>query len=132
MMGAASKKIVFKEYMFMIIGSTLVGLAFNIFLLPARLAAGGVSGLSTILFELYQWNPAYVQWLFNITIFIIGLMTLGLDFRLKSIVGAIFVLLVIWLTADILFAIVELLTVSVYRGILIMFVVELEIVICRD
>ncbi|HLR24075.1 MAG TPA: YitT family protein [Pseudogracilibacillus sp.] len=118
MMGAASKKIVFKEYMFMIIGSTLVGLAFNIFLLPARLAAGGVSGLSTILFELYQWNPAYVQWLFNIPIFIIGLMTLGLHFSLKSIVGTIFVPLVIWLTADIPFAIENPLLAAIYGGIM--------------
>src|SRR5699024_12057822 len=97
--------IVFKEYMFMIIGSTLVGLAFNIFLLPARLAAGGVSGFSTILFELYQWNPAYVQGLFNIPIFMIGLVTLGLLFSLKSRVGTSLVPLVIWLTADISFAI---------------------------
>jgi len=118
MMGAASKKIIFKEYMFMIIGSTLVGLAFNIFLLPARLAAGGVSGLSTILFELYQWNPAYVQWLFNIPIFIIGLMTLGLQFSLKSIVGTIFVPLVIWLTADIPFAIENSLLAAIYGGIM--------------
>lgn len=118
MMGAASKKIVFKEYMFMIIGSTLVGLAFNIFLLPARLAAGGVSGLSTILFELYQWNPAYVQWLFNIPIFIIGVMTLGLHFSLKSIVGTIFVPLVIWLTADIPFAIENPLLAAIYGGIM--------------
>src|SRR5699024_7903229 len=84
--------------------------------LPARLAAGGVSGLSTILFELYQWNPAYVQWLFNIPIFIIGLMTLGLHFSLKSIVGTIFVPLVIWLTADIPFAIENPLLAAVYRG----------------
>lgn len=118
MMGAASKKIVFKEYMFMIIGSTLVGLAFNIFLLPARLAAGGVSGISTILFELYQWNPAYVQWIFNIPIFIIGLMTLGLHFSLKSIVGTIFVPLVIWLTADIPFAIENPLLAAIYGGIM--------------
>src|SRR5699024_11540277 len=102
---ASSNKIVFNEYMFMIIGSTLVGLAFNIFLFPARLAAGGVSGLSTILFELYQWNPAYVQWLFNIPIFIIGLMTLGLLFSLILNVGTIFVTLVICLIEVITFAI---------------------------
>src|SRR5699024_8648533 len=117
MMGAASKKIVFKEYMFMIIGSTLVGLAFNIFLLPARLAAGGVSGHSTILFSLYQWYSAYVQCISNISIFIIGLMTLGFHFSLKSIVGTIFVPLVFWLTADIPFAIETPLLAVIYGGI---------------
>ena len=43
------KKSLAFEYIQIIVGAALVGLAFNIFLLPARLAAGGVSGISTIL-----------------------------------------------------------------------------------
>lgn len=70
-----------KEYVFIVIGSILVGLSYNIFLLPARLAAGGVSGISTILFELYQFNPAFVQWLINIPLFFAGLILLGKEMR---------------------------------------------------
>src|SRR5699024_6749363 len=102
----------------MVIGATFVGLAFNMSLLPARLAAGGVSGISTILFELYAWNLAYVQWLFNIPIFIIGYVTFGRSFSLKSIVGSVFVPVVIWLTEGMLFAIDNPLLAAIYGGIM--------------
>lgn len=52
-----------KEYFFIIAGATLVALAYNMFLLPAKLAAGGISGVSTVLYELYGLRPAYTQFL---------------------------------------------------------------------
>ncbi len=107
-----------KEYIFIIVGSILVGLSYNIFLLPARLAAGGVSGISTILFELYQFNPAYVQWLINIPLFFAGLVLLGRDFSLKTLVGTFFVPFTIWLSADIPFTIDNPLLAAIYGGIL--------------
>ncbi|MEK4029164.1 YitT family protein [Pseudobacillus sp. FSL P4-0506] len=106
------------EYLSIIIGSALVGLAYNIFLLPARLAAGGVSGISTILYELYQYNPAYVQWAINIPLFFIGLLLLGKDFSLKTLVGIFFVPFTIWLSADIPFKIDNPLLSAIYGGIL--------------
>ncbi|MGM0904432.1 MAG: YitT family protein [Bacillota bacterium] len=100
------------------IGSSLVGLAYNIFLLPSRLAAGGVSGISTILYELYQFNPAYVQWIINIPLFIAGLFLLGKDFSFKTLVGIFFVPFTIWLSGDIPFKIDNPLLAAIYGGIL--------------
>ena len=37
------------EYIFVLVGSALVAIAFNVFLLPNQIASGGVSGISTIL-----------------------------------------------------------------------------------
>lgn|SRR5699024_10279301 len=113
-----ARQTVIRDYASMVIGAAFVGLAFNLFLLPARLAAGGVSGISTILYELYTWNPAYVQWLFNIPIFIVGYITLGRNFSLKSIIGTIFVPFVIWLTEGIPFAIDNPLLAAIYGGIM--------------
>jgi uncharacterized membrane-anchored protein YitT (DUF2179 family) len=107
-----------KEYVFIVIGSILVGLSYNIFLLPARLAAGGVSGISTILFELYQFNPAFVQWLINIPLFFAGLILLGKDFSIKTLVGIFFVPFTIWVSADIPFKIDNPLLSAIYGGIL--------------
>ncbi|WP_066185775.1 MULTISPECIES: YitT family protein [Gracilibacillus] len=90
-----------KEYIYIIIGATIVGLAYNIFFLPARLAAGGISGVSTILYELYAVNPAIVQLAINIPIFFIGWLALGKDFSLKTLVGTFWVPLTIYLSADI-------------------------------
>ncbi|WP_051088676.1 YitT family protein [Siminovitchia fordii] len=108
----------FIEYLYIILGAALVGLSYNIFLLPARLAAGGVSGISTILYELYQYNPAYVQWLINIPVFIVGFLVLGKDFSFKTLVGTFFVPFTIWLSADIPFSIDNPLLAAIYGGIL--------------
>ncbi|MGE7546229.1 MULTISPECIES: YitT family protein [Sporosarcina] len=100
------------------IGSVFVGLAYNIFFLPARLAAGGVSGISTIVYELYGFEPAFVQWLINIPLFFLGLALLGKDFSLKTLVGTFFVPFTIWLSADLPFTIDNPLLSAIYGGIL--------------
>ncbi len=100
-MDQAKQPTVFKEYAYIIIGATIVGLAYNIFFLPARLAAGGLSGISTILYELYAINPALSQFVINIPVFIIGWIALGKDFSIKTLVGTFWVPLAIFLSADI-------------------------------
>lgn len=105
------------EYIQIIIGATLVGLAYNIFYLPARLAAGGVSGISTILYELFQFTPAYVQWAINIPLLAVGVIFLGREFGLKTFVGTLAVPFVIWLTADADLAVENPLLSAIYGGI---------------
>lgn len=112
------RKTVLFEYIQIIFGAALVGLAFNIFLLPSRLAAGGVSGISTILFELFQFNPAYVQWLINIPLLILGVLLVGKEFSMKTLVGTFFVPFVIWLTTDIKLAVENPLLSAIYGGIM--------------
>lgn len=106
------------EYIYIIFGSALVGLSFNIFFLPARLAAGGVSGISTILYELYHFNPAYVQWLINIPVFFAGLALLGKEFSIKTLLGTFFVPFTIWLSSGLPFQIENPLLAAIYGGIL--------------
>ena len=54
------------EYVYILVGSAIIALAFNVFLLPNEIASGGVSGISTILHGVFNWKPAYVQWALNI------------------------------------------------------------------
>ncbi len=112
------RKTVLFEYIQIIFGAALVGLAFNIFLLPSRLAAGGVSGISTILYELFQFNPAYVQWLINIPLLILGVLLVGKEFSMKTLVGTFFVPFVIWLTTDIKLSVDNPLLSAIYGGIM--------------
>ncbi|GAB2564274.1 YitT family protein [Gracilibacillus alcaliphilus] len=114
--GFTSKSL--KEYIYIIIGATIVGLAYNIFFLPARLAAGGISGVSTILFEVYAVNPAIVQFAINIPIFFIGLFTLGKEFSFKTLVGTAWVPLTIFLTADIPLTITNPFLSALYGGLI--------------
>lgn len=112
------KKSVVFDYIQIIIGSAFVGLAFNIFLLPSKIAAGGVSGISTILYELFGYEPAYVQWLINIPLIVLGLILVGKEFSAKTIVGTFFVPFVIWLSKDLSVNIDNPLLSSIYGGIL--------------
>lgn len=88
------------ELVYILLGSAIVALAFNFFLLPNRVASGGVSGISTILDALFGWEPAYVQWAFNIPLFIAGVVLLGKQFGLKTLVGTIFLPFVVFLSND--------------------------------
>jgi len=87
------------EYIYTLIGSVFVALAFNLFLLPNQIASGGVSGISIILAHLFGWEPAFVQWSFNIPLFIAGVMLLGgRQYGMKTLVGTAFLPLVVYLT----------------------------------
>jgi|SRR5690625_206251 len=108
----------FFQYMQVIVGATLVGLSYNMFLLPAKLAAGGISGVSTILFELYQLSPAYTQFIINVPIFIIGWFVLGKDFSGKTLVGTFWVPLIIWLTENMPMTVTNPVLGAIYGGII--------------
>jgi uncharacterized membrane-anchored protein YitT (DUF2179 family) len=72
------------EYGLVIVGSSIIAIGFNVFLLPNQVASGGVSGISTILDSTLGWEPAYVLWGFNIPLFIAGLIILGRHFGAKA------------------------------------------------
>ncbi|WP_110928471.1 YitT family protein [Bacillus massiliglaciei] len=86
------------EYGWVLAGSAIIAVAFNVFLLPNQIASGGVSGISTILVSVFGWEPAYIQWAFNIPLFILGLLLLGMQFGAKSLVGTLFLPFVVYLT----------------------------------
>lgn len=88
------------EYIYILIGSAAVALAFNVFLLPNRVASGGVSGISTITDAILGWEPAYVQWAFNIPLFIAGVIFLGKQYGLKTLIGTIFLPFIVFVTKD--------------------------------
>jgi uncharacterized membrane-anchored protein YitT (DUF2179 family) len=89
------------EYVYVLIGSAIVAISFNVFLLPNRVASGGVSGISTIIDATLGWEPAYVQWAFNIPLFIAGVVLLGRQYGYKTLAGTIFLPLVVFLTKDV-------------------------------
>lgn len=108
----------FIQYFYIIFGATIVALTYNMFLLPAKLAAGGLSGVSTLLFEVYGLSPAIVQFAVNLPIFFIGWLTLGKDFSSKSLLGTFWVPFVIFLTEDIPVTVTNPLLSAIYGGIL--------------
>lgn len=88
------------RYIYVLVGAGIVAVSFNVLLLPNEIASGGVSGISTILHGLFGWEPAYVQWSLNIPLFIAGVIFLGYQYGIKTLIGTLFVPFVVFLTKD--------------------------------
>ncbi|MGE7695689.1 YitT family protein [Lysinibacillus sp. NPDC094177] len=86
------------EYVYVIVGAAIIAIGFNVFLLPNQVASGGVSGISTILHGLFGWNPGFVQYAFNIPLFIAGVLFLGKKFGIKSFIGTVTLPFIVLLT----------------------------------
>lgn len=107
-----------RSYSLIIIGTLILGISYNAFLLPARLAAGGVVGISTILYELYGWTPSLVQISLNLPLFVVGYFLLGKSFSVKTLVGTILLPLFIALTSKLPAGVEDPMLASIYGGIL--------------
>jgi len=79
------------EYAAITFGSLLVALSLNLFLVPNKIAAGGFSGIATVVYYLSHFKlPVGMTMLaLNIPAFIWGVKTIGVDFGVKSVYGTI-------------------------------------------
>jgi len=71
------------------LGALLTALGLDIFLIPAKIAAGGVSGMATILHYLIHVPVGLTMLALNIPLFIMGVYRLGLKFGFRSLYGTI-------------------------------------------
>lgn len=74
----------------LLFGAIILGLAYNVFLIPYKIAPGGVSGIATVLYHVTNGKiPAGAAILtLNIPLFILGLKAKGRRFILRSFAGA--------------------------------------------
>ncbi|MFD0678130.1 MULTISPECIES: YitT family protein [unclassified Paenibacillus] len=72
-----------------IIGSALVAVAFNLFLVPQQLLSGGLSGISMIVSYFTGWNISIVFLLSNLPVVLFGLIRIGRKFIILSVVSVI-------------------------------------------
>lgn len=85
----------------LLLGSFMVAISFNMFLVPNGIASGGVSGISILVQELTGFMPALTQWAINIPLFLAGLLLLGRKFGVKTLLGTVVLPLFVLLTAQI-------------------------------
>ena len=106
-----------------LVGSAIVAIAFNIFLLPNQIASGGVSGISTIMKFAFGFEPAFTQWAFNIPLFVAGILLLGgslagsILYGSKTLAGTIFLPLVVYLTRNLEPATADPLLAAIFGGV---------------
>jgi uncharacterized membrane-anchored protein YitT (DUF2179 family) len=66
-----------KDYLYILLGAALQALALKIFLVPANLASGGVSGLAQIINHYTRWPIGLMVFVGNLPLFLIGWRHLG-------------------------------------------------------
>jgi uncharacterized membrane-anchored protein YitT (DUF2179 family) len=82
------RKIVWRDYLGITIGAVITAVSLNMFLIPNKVAAGGVSGLATVLHYLTNWPVGLIMLAFNIPLFIIGLKVMGARYGINTLFGA--------------------------------------------
>jgi len=84
------KKLYFlKDYILIVAGTLLTALAFNFFLIPHKIAPGGLSGIGTVLYYLFSIPVGVTMLLLNVPIFIMAVKELGRDFGFKTLLATI-------------------------------------------
>ncbi|AGB42099.1 hypothetical protein Halha_2223 [Halobacteroides halobius DSM 5150] len=81
------KKELFYDYFMITIGSLLTAMGLVIFLIPNKIAAGGVSGLATIIYYIFNLPVGKVMLALNIPLFIAGVKELGTKFGIRTLYG---------------------------------------------
>lgn len=115
-------KIKIKELIEFIFGCFLIALAFNLFMSPNNLVAGGVSGLSLILKHFFGLNPSMIISISNIFLIILSFLLLGKEKTKMSILGSIlfpiFVSMTEHLSTYISFKESEMILIAIFGGVL--------------
>jgi len=75
----------FLDYFFITIGVFILSLGLALFLIPHKIAAGGVSGIGIILYYLLGINVGYTIFVLNLILFILAFRILGRSFGFKTI-----------------------------------------------
>lgn len=73
------------DLIYMILGSFLISIGTNWFLLPYKMTTGGASGIATIFYYIFNIPMGLTIILINIPLFIFSIIKLGIKFNLKTI-----------------------------------------------
>lgn len=79
------------QYVVITVGAAIFGVSMALFMIPFKIAPGGISGVVVILNQLYGWWPGLLFMAFNIPIFFLGIRILGTNFAVKSVYGTVMI-----------------------------------------
>lgn len=88
-----------RQYIGMTLGVFITALAMNLFFIPNKIAAGGISGLATVLHYLFSFPVGVIMLAFNVPIFLMGLKLLGARYGINTLYCAMMLSVFIDLTA---------------------------------
>lgn len=77
-----------RNYIGIIVGAVITALSLNMFLIPNRIAAGGTSGLATVLHHLFGLPVGMTMLSFDIPLLLLSVKILGARFGINTLFGA--------------------------------------------
>ena len=75
----------FKDYFFITLGLLMYTVAFTVFLMPYQIVAGGVTGLSAIIYYATGFHLENTYIIINLVLLVVALKVLGFKFMVKTI-----------------------------------------------
>ena len=106
------------KYLIILSGALLFSVAVNLFMIPAKIVTGGVSGIATIVYYISGVSPGIVMGILNIIIGIAAYIELGKKFVVDSLVGIIAIPVFMELTKNFDLRFDDLVLSSVFGGII--------------
>lgn len=82
------RRIVWRDYLGILVGAVITAVSLNMFLIPNKVAAGGISGLATVLHYLLDWPVGLIMLAFNIPLFVLGIKVMGARYGINTLFGA--------------------------------------------
>ena len=91
-----------KDYMFIALGLAIYTVAFTVFLMPYQIVAGGVTGLSAIIYYATGFHLENTYIIINGMLLIVALKILGVKFLMKTIFAIITLYLMLMVAQDLI------------------------------
>lgn len=87
----------FYDYLWIILGSIITAAAINLFLVPYKIAPGGVTGIATVIYYLsgQRFPVGTTMLILNIPLFIFGMKFIGGKFTVRTLFSTVFLSVVI-------------------------------------
>lgn len=84
-----------KEFIYITVATTIVGIAVFFFLVPSQLSIGSISGLAIVLSNLVPLSVSQLTMIMNIALLVISFLLVGRDFGIKTVYTSILLPVVI-------------------------------------
>ncbi|TQR15656.1 YitT family protein [Psychrobacillus soli] len=105
------------DIFFILLGSFIFALAINLFVIPNELGEGGVTGITIILFYLFEWSPGLVSLIINTLLLVVGYKFLNKSTIVYTIIAVLFISLFLHVTESWNISSNELMINSIFGGI---------------
>lgn len=105
------------DVLFIMAGAFLFALAVNLFVIPNDLAEGGVTGITIILYYLFEWSPGLMNLILNGILLIVGYRFLDKTTTVYTIIAVVFNSLFLHLTENWTIASDELWINTIFAGV---------------